>query len=117
MSKIPAWCEGEDWCGVTAAANMIGKKWHPVILHRLLEGPMGFNQLKDSIPGMTSKVLSESLDDLREKNLVEKEVMSESPKKVKYSLSEHGDNLKPVLEALNDWAENNLEPAEKVSER
>lgn len=113
MSKIPAWCEGEDWCGVTAAANMIGKKWHPVILHRLLEGSMGFNQLKDSIPGITSKVLSESLDDLREKNLVHKETVSKSPKKVNYSLTEQGENLAPVLRELQNWAEGNLEPAEK----
>jgi len=113
MEKIPAWCEGEDWCGVTAAANMIGKKWHPVILQRLLDGGKGFNALKNSIPGITSKVLSESLDDLRENNLVEKEVLNQKPKKVNYNLTDHGNNLKPVLEELERWANENLEPAEK----
>lgn len=112
MGKIPAWCEGEDWCGVTAAANMIGKKWHPVILHRLLDGGMGFNDLKNSIPGITSKVLSESLDDLREKRLVKKHVLQEKPKKVRYELTENGENLRPVLEALQKWAKENLEKAE-----
>lgn len=109
MSKIPAWCEGEDWCATTAAANMIGKKWHPVILHRLLEDHMGFNDLKNSIPGITSKVLSESLDDLREKKLVKKEIVSEQPKTVKYCLTDEGEDLKPVLKELQNWAENNLE--------
>ena len=102
-------------CGITAAANMIGKKWHPVILHRLIESNMGFNDLKNSIPGITSKVLSESLDDLRKKRLVEKEIVQQKPKKVSYCLTPQGENLKPALLELGKWAEENLEESnEKV---
>lgn len=107
--KMAVWCAGEDWCPVTATAELIGKKWHPVIIHRLLEtGPTGFNSLKDEVGGISSKVLSESLEDLQDNNLVDKEVVNKNPKRVNYSLTTHGEKLKPVIEEMMDWGKNNL---------
>jgi DNA-binding HxlR family transcriptional regulator len=107
--KLAVWCAGEEWCPITATAELIGKKWHPVIVHRLLEtGPTGFNSLKDEVGGISSKVLSESLEDLREKGLVEKEVLSESPKRVQYSLTQQGENLRPVIQEMMDWGRQHL---------
>lgn len=108
MTHLPEWCMGEDFCPVTATANLLGKKYHPVILHRLLEEEKGFNELKRSIPGITAKVLSQSLKDLQEKELVDREVISESPKKVSYSLTEEGRSMESVLEAMREWGEENL---------
>lgn len=63
-AKLEMWCAGEEWCPITTTASLIGKKWHPVIVHRLLEhGPSGFNELKADVDGISSKVLSESLED------------------------------------------------------
>ena len=111
--KIPAWCAGEEWCPMTAASNLLGKKWHPVIMSILIEEPAGFNNLKDEIKGISSKVLSESLEDLQEKGLVEREVINEQPFRVKYSVTENGAALAPVLEELHSWARDHLKPAEK----
>lgn len=108
MKQLPEWCMGKDFCPVTATANLLGKKYHPVILHRLLESERGFNELKRSIPGITSKVLSDSLKDLQENNLVKKEVVSESPKQVRYSLTEEGRSMDQVLEEMRKWGEENL---------
>ena len=107
--QLAVWCAGEDWCPVTATAEMIGKKWHPVIIHRLLEtGPTGFNSLKKEVGGISSKVLSESLSDLQENNLVEKEVITENPKRVQYSLTGHGEELEPVIKGMMEWGRNHL---------
>lgn len=111
--QIPAWCAGEDWCPMTAASNLLGKKWHPVILSILIENSAGFNRLKDEVKGISSKVLSESLEDLQEKDLVEREVVSEKPFRVKYSATENGEELAPVLRELENWALEHLKPAEK----
>lgn len=47
LDQLEVWCAGEAWCPVTTTATLIGKKWDPVIIHRLLdEGPSGFNELK-----------------------------------------------------------------------
>ncbi|MUW13370.1 transcriptional regulator [Halorubrum sp. CBA1125] len=109
IRELEVWCAGEEWCPVTTTATLIGKKWHPVIIHRLLEhGPSGFNDLKTAVDGISSKVLSDSLDDLAENDLVEREVVSEKPFRVQYSLTPHGQSLEPVIDAMRDWGMQHL---------
>jgi DNA-binding HxlR family transcriptional regulator len=111
--KLGLWCAGDEWCAVTATATLIGKKWHPVIVHRLLEhGPLGFNALKAEVDGISSKVLSDSLDDLEETGLIERSIISEKPFRVEYSLTERGTDLRPVIEAMAEWGQTHLEAVE-----
>ncbi|MFB6137926.1 MAG: winged helix-turn-helix transcriptional regulator [Halobacteriaceae archaeon] len=115
IEKLDVWCAGEEWCPVTTTASLIGKKWHPVIVHRLLEhGPSGFNELKENVDGISSKVLSDSLEDLAEKQLVNREIISEKPVRVEYSLTDHGESLEPVIYAMRDWGlEHIAEPEDR----
>jgi DNA-binding HxlR family transcriptional regulator len=115
--KLEVWCAGEEWCPVTTTASLIGKKWHPVIVHRLLEhGPSGFNELQENVDGISSKVLSDSLDDLEENQLVKREIISEKPFRVNYSLTEYGQSLETVIYAMHDWGMEYLtEPPEEPS--
>ena len=112
--KLAVWCAGEEWCPVTTTSSLIGKKWHPVIIHRLLKyGPSGFNELKTNVDGVSSKVLSDSLEDLQSKQLVDREIVSEKPFRVQYSLTRHGESLEPVITAMRDWGTEHLtEPAD-----
>jgi DNA-binding HxlR family transcriptional regulator len=111
--KLAVWCAGDEWCPVTTTASLIGRKWHPVIVHRLLaEGPMGFNALEAEVDGISSKVLSDSLDDLEESQLVDREIVSEKPFRVQYSLTERGEDLEDVIEAMAEWGQTHLMPAE-----
>jgi DNA-binding HxlR family transcriptional regulator len=113
QEPIEIWCAGEDWCAVTGTACLIGKKWHPVIVDRLLtQGPLGFNALKDAVDGISSKVLSDSLDDLEEAGIVTRSVVSEKPFRVEYALTERGEELGPVIEAMRDWGQDHLLPAD-----
>ena len=115
--QLPVWCAGEDWCPITTTASVIGKKWHPVIVHRLLDnGPLGFNALKAEVDGISSKVLSDSLEDLEEKTLVDRTIVSEKPFRVEYSLTALGESLEPVIEAMAVWGEMHLQPPEEVQE-
>jgi len=112
--RLEIWCEGEEWCPITSTATMIGKKWHPVIIHRLLKnGPSGFNDLKKAVDGISSKVLSDSLDDLEEKQLVSREIVSEKPVRVEYSLTEYGESLETLIMEMRDWGMEYLGPAEE----
>ena len=108
---MPEWCSAEEWCPVTVTSELLNRKWHPVIVHRLMQRPMGFNELQREVHHISDKVLSESLDDLREKNIVQKEIMNESPKKVEYSLTETGKGLEKVIEPMFEWG---MENAGKV---
>ncbi|WP_458204642.1 winged helix-turn-helix transcriptional regulator [Haladaptatus sp. NG-SE-30] len=112
VRPLELWCAGEDWCPITATARLVGKKWHPVIIHRLLEnGPLGFNALKEEVDGISSKVLSDSLEDLEEKQLVNREIVNEKPVRVEYSLTPNGRSLEPVIYAMRDWGMEYLVPA------
>ena len=114
IERLPAWCPGEGWCSITATASLVGKKWHPVIIHRLLEhGELGFNALQSEIEGISSKVLSESLDDLEEKRIVSRSIVSEKPVRVEYALTELGNSLEPVVMSMIDWGEQYLEPVDE----
>jgi len=117
VEQLEVWCAGEQWCPVTTTASLIGKKWHPVIIHRLLEtGPCGFNELQDNVDGISSKVLSDSLDDLEENNLVDREIISEKPFRVHYSLTEYGQSLDSIIYAMQEWGKEYLtEPDEEAS--
>jgi len=111
--RLAVWCAGEEWCPITTTATLIGKKWHPVILDRLLKsGPSGFNELKGDVDGISSKVLSDSLEDLQEKGLVDRAVISEQPFRVQYSLTERGASLEPVITAMGEWGAEHLRAPE-----
>ena len=110
---LEVWCAGSEWCPITTTATLIGKKWHPVIVHRLLrEGPLGFNDLKEDVDGISSKVLSDSLEDLEEKQLVDRTIVSEKPFRVNYSLTDRGESLEEVIVAMRDWGQAHLVPTE-----
>lgn len=109
---IEVWCAGDEWCPVTATATIIGKKWHPVIVDRLLNnGPLGFNDLKEEVDGISSKVLSDSLSDLEEIGLVDREIVSEKPFRVAYSLTAQGESLEPLIAEMRAWGQDHLMPA------
>jgi DNA-binding HxlR family transcriptional regulator len=114
FERLEVWCAGKEWCPITTTATILGRKWHPVIIHRLLrEGPLGFNALKESVDGVSSKVLSDSLEDLEEHGLVDREIVSEKPFRVEYSLTQRGHSLEPIITAMREWGEKHLtEPAD-----
>lgn len=84
--------------------DLLGRKWHLRIVYYLLDdGPMGFSDLKGKLSGVSSKMLSESLSSLEEDSLVAREIVSDQPVRVKYSLTERGMALEAVVEELLQW--------------
>lgn len=118
--ELKMWCAGEDWCPVTASATILGKKWHPVIIHRLLNhGPCGFNALKHAVDGISSKVLSDSLETLEvEYGVIDRTIVSDKPFRVEYSLTERGESMEPIIRAMETWGKEHLtEPKHDRSPR
>ena len=84
--------------------DIVGRKWHPVLLFYLLqEGPLGFSALKERADGISSKMLSESLDDLQAADLVTRELVSDQPVRVEYDLTARGRALEGVVTELVQW--------------
>ena len=84
---------------------LIGDKWKVLILRDLLQGTRRFGELKKSIGSVSQKVLTAKLRDMEENGLVHREVYAEVPPKVEYSLTELGQSLRPILDAMWKWGE------------
>lgn len=87
------------------AVELIGRRWTGAILRTLMDGPARFGELKDLVPELSDRLLSERLKELEDAGLVEREVTDARPVCVRYSLTPQGRALKPALDELGRWAD------------
>ncbi len=90
-------------CPVTAALEVIGGKWKPVILYQLRNGAMRFGELRRAVPKATQKMLTQQLRDLERDGIIDRFVHAVVPPKVEYSLTNYGRTLKPLLAEMCAW--------------
>ncbi|QNI31176.1 helix-turn-helix transcriptional regulator [Alloacidobacterium dinghuense] len=93
-------------CPIEELLVLIGGRWKPVILWWLMstEKPFRFKILRQSMPRISQKVLTQQLRELERDGLVKREMFPEMPVRVEYSLTAFGRKLRPVLEELDSWA-------------
>nr|WP_205827758.1 helix-turn-helix domain-containing protein [Bifidobacterium thermophilum] len=90
-------------CPVETTLKLIGNKWEVLVLRDLMPGTKRFGELKQSIGGISQKVLTSKLREMEADGLVERHVFAEVPPRVEYSLTPLGRTLKPVLDAMEQW--------------
>ena len=96
----------EYYCAVELTLNVIGGKWKPIILYHLgQERVRRFGELRQSIPNITQKMLTQQLRELEQDGLVHREVYAQVPPKVEYSLTSFGRSIMPVLHSLCQWGQ------------
>ena len=93
-------------CPVESTLFFLSTKWSPLILRDLMDGPRRFNELQRSIGHISQKVLTTNLRAMEEAGIVHREVFAQVPPRVEYSLTELGQSLQPVLQAMSQWGEN-----------
>src|SRR6266480_2868281 len=87
------------------AIQLLGKRWTGLLLDALMEGPRRFCELTTTVEGLSDRVLSDRLRELEVEGVVERIVYPQIPVRVEYKLTEKGLALKPVVEAIHEWAE------------
>jgi DNA-binding HxlR family transcriptional regulator len=90
------------------AFSFLGKRWSGVVLGSLIAGPAGFAQLTRSVQGISESVLSDRLQELTGAGLISRTVNEGPPLSVTYELTATGQALVPALNALAQWASENL---------
>lgn len=96
-------------CSVEAAIGLLDGKWKSIILWHLLEDQvLRFNELGKKIPNITQKMLTRQLRELEEDKIITRKVYPIVPPKVEYSLSSLGLSLSPILIALKEWGDQNI---------
>src|SRR3954447_22562623 len=86
------------------AIELIGKRWTGAIVLVLMDGPCHFSQVRDLVPEISDRLLSERLKELEAEGIVERRVIEGSPVRVEYSLTPKGRALEPVVHQLKAWA-------------
>jgi DNA-binding HxlR family transcriptional regulator len=86
------------------ASELIGRRWTGAIIFVLLKSRCRFATLRDAIPEITDRMLSERLQELEQEGIVERTVVPEMPVRVEYALTKKGRALAAAFDAILDWA-------------
>jgi DNA-binding HxlR family transcriptional regulator len=96
----------EEKCGILDIWNVLGRRWSLLILKNLsIKNVVRFNELKRSLKGISSTVLSDRLSELEQEGLITKKIYPEIPLKVEYALTTKTKDLELILQSLDRWCE------------
>ena len=96
-----------DKCPAEFTLALIGGRWKIPIIFHLLSGRKRFTELARGLNGVTQKMLTQQLREMERNGLVERKVFAQVPPKVEYSLTSLGMSLRPVVDAMCRWGEQN----------
>jgi DNA-binding HxlR family transcriptional regulator len=104
--KRPDYTPGTAARSVQNILAVLEGRWKLVILFQLFGGQVRrFSELERSIPGVSQKMLAQQLRQLEADGVVGRIVHQQVPPKVEYHLTDWGQSLCPVLDALLAWGE------------
>jgi DNA-binding HxlR family transcriptional regulator len=86
------------------AVELVGKRWTGAILFVLMDGPARFSEVKQLVPDLSDRLLSERMKELESEGIVRRRVVDETPVRVEYALTVKGEALEPAVRALKVWA-------------
>jgi len=101
----------DEQCPTRWLLDSIGGKWTSMIVKVLAEEPTGevrFSELRRRAPGISQKMLSQTLRSLERDGLVSRRVEPTVPPRVHYALTSLGRSLETRLAGLRDWAETHM---------
>jgi DNA-binding HxlR family transcriptional regulator len=90
-------------CAVAATAEIVGAKWTALLVHDISEGPRRFSELERSCQGISPRTLAERLRALEAEGILERQSYPETPPRVEYSLTEKGESLLPIIDAMREF--------------
>jgi DNA-binding HxlR family transcriptional regulator len=95
----------EACCGLYhRAVELVGKRWTGAILLVLTDGPLRFSEIRQLVPDLSDRLLSERVKELEVEGIVERHVLDGPPVRVEYALTAKGRALEPAMRALKGWA-------------
>jgi DNA-binding HxlR family transcriptional regulator len=92
-----------QFCPVSMAAEIICSRWTLLVLRELALGSTRFNELRRGLPSMSPALLSKRLKDLEAAGIVMRVAAAREPGVLEYRLTDAGQELRPVIEAIGVW--------------
>ena len=91
-------------CPAEITLDFLSSTWRPMVIFWLLDGPLRFNELQRRLGPVTHRTLSKTLKEMETVGLLTRHDHRENPPRVDYALTAKGRSLRPVLQAMEDWA-------------
>lgn len=88
-----------------SAIDLLGKRWTGLIIRVLMDGPKRFKDMKEQIPEMSDKMLTDRMKELEAHGVVVRRVYPETPVRIEYDLTEKGKSLEDVIVSIQQWSE------------
>jgi DNA-binding HxlR family transcriptional regulator len=107
-------------CPTRRLLDRVGGKWTAMIVKVLAEAEpaeVGFAELRRRVPGISQKMLSQTLRSLTADGLVDRRVEACVPPRVHYRLTALGRSLDEPLAVLRDWAERHMPEIDDFARR
>ena len=102
-------CDEYKRCGVNKTLKILGSKWTMQILYILIaDGTKRFGEIKTLLPEISTKTLSQRLQELEESHLVKRKVFNEIPLHVEYSATQKATSLNEVFNKMEQWGDKSL---------
>lgn len=92
-------------CGVARFLLLFDGPWATLIIRELMHGPQRFGELRAELDGISAHTLTNRLRLFEARGIVTRTAYAEIPPRVVYELTPLGRQLRPVLDAMNDWGE------------
>ncbi|MCL8211644.1 putative HTH-type transcriptional regulator YybR [Mesoplasma sp. JKS002658] len=105
----------DKFCPVAKTLEVINTPWKILIVYKLINGTLRFNQIKREIPNISEKMLSVSLKELESQKIINRDEIHNGPLRVEYKLSQIGNDLIPIISAVTEFGNKNFKPIEKIA--
>lgn len=96
-------------CGLSAALDVVGGKWKPLVIWNLMSGPQRFGSLRRLVKGISEKMLIQQLRELEADGIITRHDFHEIPPRVEYAVTEFGVSLIAALGPLCAWGATHME--------
>ena len=93
-----------QYCPIARASEILAQRWTPIIVRDLLGGPVTYSRLAEGAPGLSRTLLTTRLRELQRLGLVER-TRPQTGKGSLYRLTEAGEDLADVLQAIGIWGD------------
>lgn len=100
MKKKPQICSE---CPVSNTAKIVGDFWLLLIVRALLDGPKRFNELAESLHGISRRTLTQKLHKAEEEELLVRQEYAEAPPRVEYKLTPRGKKMRAIIKAVETF--------------
>ncbi|MFF1285575.1 winged helix-turn-helix transcriptional regulator [Streptomyces sp. NPDC058299] len=96
-------------CPARQLLDRITNKWVSLIVNALSTGPQRYSDLSRRLASVSQKMLTQTLRNLERDGLIKRTVTPSVPVRVDYALTPLGEGLIPVMHAIKNWAEENMD--------